>query len=584
MNIRIAIMSWIGIALFVVGQLPAQTADTVFTGGKVYTVDEAKPWAEVVAVKDNKIVFVGSAADSKKHIGDNTKVIDCAGKTVLPGFVSAHDHLIASNWTSDGVSLLDVKSKEDCLAKIKEYAEANPELKVIKGIGWNAGNFGGVYPTAKELDTAVPNRPAIILDYTIHDAWLNSKAFEIGNVTKDTPDILPGVTFWKRDDDGNPSGCAIELQWMKTYIDIGAWDPETMIRASTDKLFGIAVANGTTTFLNPGIVTPNSKDTHGGMETDFKAAMKMLADDEKNGKLNLRVVALPMFKSADADPQRFVDFAVEMSKIYNSDQLRVQSVKIHPEGNWTAGVAPFLEPYKHKDSKGAFNVKPEVTKAIFMAANKAGLDVVIHTDGDASTRAAVDACEAAMKAGYTDARNVLHHLINCHPDDFQRIVDMKIPVNSTPSFTTDWTGQRKQAFEMLGRDRVEKGMGRYPDIARAGNRVSISADVPSTSPSMQAPLFCIEAAVTMMEPSDQGTSKPFPPGRKGMSVEQAIRAMTIDAAWQLRMEDKIGSLEVGKLADIVVLNENPFEVDPLQLEEITVHKTMMDGKFTYEQK
>ncbi|MGI9514026.1 MAG: amidohydrolase family protein, partial [Anderseniella sp.] len=121
----------------------AQIADTVFTGGKVYTVDENQSWAEAVAVKDNKIVFVGSAADAKKHIGESTKVIDCAGKTVMPGFVSAHDHLIASNWTSDGVSLLDVKTKEECLKKIKEYADANPDLKVVKGIGWNAGNFGG---------------------------------------------------------------------------------------------------------------------------------------------------------------------------------------------------------------------------------------------------------------------------------------------------------------------------------------------------------------------------------------------------------------------------------------------------------
>lgn len=119
---------------------------------------------------------------------------------------------------------------------------------------------------------------------------------------------------------------------------------------------------------------------------------------------------------------------------------------------------------------------------------------------------------------------------------------MKIPVNSTPSFSTDWSGQGKQYPELMGRDRVKTELGRYPDFARAGNRVSISADVPSTMPAMQAPLFCVEAAVTMMQPDNQGTSKPFPPGMQGLTVEQAIRAVTIDAAWQLRMDDKIGSL------------------------------------------
>jgi predicted amidohydrolase YtcJ len=207
---------------------------------------------------------------------------------------------------------------------------------------------------------------------------------------------------------------------------------------------------------------------------------------------------------------------------------------------------------------------------------------MIHTDGDASSRAAVDAFEAALEAGYKDNRNALHHAMWVHPDDQKRIIDMKIPVNSTPSFTTDWSGQDGQYTQLLGEERVKTSLGRYPDFARAGNRVSISADVPSTMPDMQAPLFVVEAAVTMMQPNEQGKSKPFPPGLQGMTVEQAIRAVTIDAAWQLRMEDKIGSLEVGKYADLVVLEKNPFDVDPLEIEEIDVLMTMMGGKFTYQ--
>lgn len=559
----------------------AQTAaDTVFTNGKVYTMNAAQPRTEAIAVKGNKIVFVGSAAEAEAYKGPGTTTIDLAGRTVLPGFVSAHDHLIASSWSSQGVQLFGAKSTEETLQRIKEYAEAHPDHKVVKGIGWDLDMFGGKYPTAADLDKAVPNRPAFILDYTIHDGWLNTAALKAGNITKDTPDTLPGTTYWVRDDKGNPTGIAIEVQWMGAYIDAGAWDPENMIRESTESLFALAASNGTTTILNPGLVTPNVKDTHGGMEKDFRIAMDILSDLDKKGELKLRVLPLPIFKSAEADPARFIAFAKEMKDKYNSDRINVSYVKIHPEGNLTSGAAPTLEPYAGKDSKGGFNVAPEVTKELTLLANEAGMTVVIHTDGDASTRAAIDAFEAAKKAGYNN-RNQLHHLIWTHPDDYKRIVDMKIPVNATPSFSNDFGGQNVTYTKLMGETRVNTELGKYVDLIRDGNIVSISADVPSTMPSMQAPLFVVEAAVTLMQPSEQGKSKPFPPNSKGMTVQQALEAVTINPAWQLGMEDKIGSLEVGKYADIVVLDQSPFEVDPLQIEEIKVAVTMMDGKFTY---
>ena len=556
----------------------AQTADTVFTGGKVYTVDDDQPWAEAVAVKGNEIVFVGSAADVKKHIGDATKVVDCQGKTVLPGFVSAHDHLIASAWTNAGVQLFDAKGKEEYLERIKAYAEANPDEKVIKGIGWSAGKFGR-RPTAKELDEAVSDRPAVILDFTIHDAWLNTRALEGANITKDTPDTLPGVTYWVRGEDGEPTGCAIEGQWMQAYVDLGAWNAKKMIRESTDLLTDIAVRNGTTTFLAPGIVTPNIKDTHGGMEQDFQIAMEMLREMDESGELKLRTFAQPMFKKKDGDPQRFIDFAVDMSKTYNSDRLRMNSVKIHPEGNWNAEVAPFLQPYE-SGKKGIFNVDPDTIEAIVVAAAKAGLDVFIHSDSTGSARAAVDGILAARKIA-PDTRSAIHHACWIHPDDQKRIMEHKIPINTTPNFTNDFTDTDKDALRLLGQQRVEATFGKYVDFARAGVSVSISADVPSTPPSMQAPLYQVEAACTLKVPSEEGRSKKFPPNNEPMNVEQAIRAVTIEPAWQLRMEDKIGSLEVGKLADIVVLESNPFDVDVMLIEEIDVLMTMMDGEFTY---
>jgi len=556
----------------------AQTADVVFTGGKVYTVNTLQPEAEAVAVKGNKIVYVGDAAGVTRFVGNNTKKVDITGKTVMPGFVSVHDHLIASAWTNSGVQLFDAKTKDEVLKRIKEWAEKHPKDKVIKGIGWSAGKFGG-RPTAKELDQAVSDRPAIILDFTVHDAWLNSKAMEIAKITKDTPDVLPGVTYWERDKDGTPTGTAIEGQWMGAYIAVGAWDPDKMIRESTNKLMGIAASNGTTTFLNPGIVTPNLKDTDNGMQKDFQVALAMLRDMEQKGELKLRTFPAPIFKAKDGDPQRFVNFGVKMREKYNTDMLRVQFLKVHPEGNWNAEVAPFLEPYE-SGKKGVFGVEPKTTAAIVLAASKAGLDVVSHSDSDGTARAMIDAILAARNAGYP-SRSALHHATWIKPEDVKRIIGNRIPVNTTPNFSNDFSDTDKDAYRALGKKRTETEFGRYPNIARAGVSVSLSADVPSTPPDMQAPLFVIQGAVTLMNPADP-KSKPFPPGIKPMSLEQAIRAMTIEAAWQLRMEHKIGSLEVGKYADLVVLDKDPFEVDLKKISEINVLKTMMNGKFTYE--
>jgi predicted amidohydrolase YtcJ len=555
-----------------------QAADYVFTGGKVYTVNEKQPWAGAVAVKGNKIVYVGDAAGAKEFVGKDTKTIDTTGKVVMPGFVDAHDHLIGSGWTSKGVHLFDGKNKEDYIAIVKKYADEHPDLKRIVGIGWSTGTYGG-RPTAKDLDKAVPDRPALILDFTAHDAWLNTKAMEIAGVTKDSPDDQKDVIYWVRDKDGTPTGTGVEGQWMEAYVAIGAWDPDKIINETIDKLHGIAASNGVTTYLNPGIVTPNMKDTNGKMQDDMKAAMENLSKRENAGTLKLRTFVLPFFKRPNADIEQVMAFMEEMRKKYNGEKLFVRQVKIHPEANWNVELAPMLEPYQ-SGKKGVFGIPPDKIKEIMVAAAKHGFDSVIHTDSTGTSRAGIDGILAAREVDPNN-RSALHHATWLTPEDQKRVIDNKIPINSTPNFTNDWSGTDKDALTYLGEKRTMANFGKYPDFARAGVKVSLGPDLPSTPPTMQAPLFVIQGAVTMKDPANP-KAKAFPPNVKPMSIEQAVRAMTIDAAWQLHLEDKIGSLEVGKLADVVVLDGNPFEADKMKIQDIKVSQTMMDGNFTFD--
>ena len=556
-----------------------QTADYVFTNGQVYTVNAAQEWAEAVAISGNKIVFVGSAADAGEFIGDTTEVIDASGKMILPGFVSGHDHLTASNWTKAGVDLFPGRSRDDYLRLIKEYAEANPEEEFVYGYGYNYQAYGG-RPTAADLDTAVPNRPAFIFDFTIHDAWLNSKAMEMGGIDKDTEDLIPNFTYWVRDEEGNPTGAAIELAWMPPFIDSGAWQRETLITNSQKFLYDRAASQGWTTVMTPGLVTPNLKHLERNHE-DMIFAMNLLHELEQSGGLKLRTMMHYMYKNGDINPDDTIALAAELREEYNSDMLRIAGIKVHPEANWVTYTSLMLEEYADKPGEfGTGGIAPETVAKMIMNANAAGFDVSTHVDGTATTRTTIDAIEASQKAGHTDARNTLQHLINTHTDDMKRLGPLNIGVNLTPLWATDWSDNIPQALEKLGQHRVETEYQQIKQAFDQGVTVSISADVPSSPSELAGALMQMEAAVTRKDPTNPD-SEPAPPPSQAISVEEGIRAVTINPAWQVRMEDRIGSIEVGKYADLVILENNLFEIDPSEIAETEVLGTMMNGEFTH---
>ncbi|MDN3641417.1 amidohydrolase family protein [Lutimonas halocynthiae] len=555
-----------------------EAADMVFTNGNVITVDEEQPSAEAVAIKDNKIVFVGSSEDAKAYIGEGTETTDLAGKTMMPGFVSGHDHIIASQWTKQGLDLNGATNKEETYALIKKYVADNPDMEYYTGMGYNKTLMGG-FPTAKELDELIPDKVAIFLDFTIHDAWLNSEAMKAGGITKDSPDDVPGVTYWVRDTAGTPSGVGVELAWFPTYAKV-MWNPEKMIEDSREFLHSNAIAAGYTTMLTPGLVTPNFSNTE-GMFDDLEITMQILTKLDNEGKLGIRSFVQPAYKDANSDPIEFSKRVKEFADKYNGDHLRVHGIKIHPEGTWSSGGVLMVEPWEGTDDYGASATSPDRMKEVLLAANPLGLDVFTHVEGSGSVAGKIDAILASREAGNTDERNALHHFQIATPADLQRTIDHNIPVNVTPIFSTDWASQDKDYLRMLGKERTSTHVARYADVIGAGNKVSISSDIPSSPVESVGALTQIQTAVTFRNPLDFENSKKFPADAKTLTVAQAIQAVTINPAWQIRMEDKIGSIEVGKYADFVILEASPYEVDETKIKDIKVIGTIMDGKYTY---
>ncbi len=558
-----------------------EKADMVFTNGKVYTVNESEPWAEAVAVKGNKIVFVGSSDDAEAYIGENTKTTDLNGKMMLPGFVSGHDHLIASNWTKAGVNLFPAKSKKEYLDLIKKYADEHPDDEFIYGYGWNYTTYGNERPTAADLDAVVPDKKVILFDYTIHDAWLNSKMLEAGGITKETIDPQPGFSYWERDADGNPTGNSIELSWMEAYLKSGAWNKDVLLVNSQKELYNRAASQGWTSVLNIGLVTPNIKSLE-GYKSDNEFAMELLKELDEKGELKLRTFAHYLYKNGKIPVNDIVDVAKEFRLKYDSDMIRMTGIKIHPEANWGTHTSLMLEPYTDRpDYKGIDGIRPDIVKDMILAANNEGFDVSVHADGSATIRSTIDAIEASAKAGNTDARNSLQHFAVVHPDDMKRAGELDIAINITPIWRTDWGNGYKLAQDKLGQERSENYFQQLRTVFDMGNKVSISADVPSTPSEEAGALFQIEAAITQMNPNDPD-SKPWPPASQAITLEQGIKGVTIYPAWQVRMEDKLGSIEAGKYADLVILEKNLFDVDAEDIADVKILATIMNGNYTYE--
>ena len=441
--------------------------------------------------------------------------------------------------------------------------------------------MGGTF-TAADLDAIVPDRPVFLQDYTIHDAWLNSKAMEMGGVDKDTPDPVPGLIYWVRGVDGTPTGYAKEFAWMGAYVTSGAWQPDTMIPDSQKTLYDLAASFGYTTYINQGLVTPNIKSQAKHHE-DNKVALEILQAQADQGTLKLRTMLMTLVKGDDFDADDAVANTLELKAAFDSDEVRVLGIKIHPEGVHTSHASVMLEPWKDQPEKKAVRgVSAALTDEIVLKANAAGLDVSVHVDGNKTVRETVDSFINSKNAGFRDARNSLQHLAFAHPDDVARIIEHKLLTNITPIWGTTWSGGLDGALEIMGRYRTIMQFQRIRTLMDADAPVSIGADVPSTDPQLMGALTLCEAGVTRRDPSNPEDDRIFPPVYQAVTLEQCLYAATMGGAYEARLEDKVGSLEFGKYADLVILEEDLFSVLPSDIADVKILGTMKGGVYTYQ--
>ncbi len=552
------------------GTGPGPEPDFVFRNGPIYTVAGPQPWVQALAVTGNTITYVGDEAGAMELVGPDTRVVDLFGRLLMPGFVEGHIHPFLGAFLTSGVDL-QVPTGADALSAIERYANENP-TGPIRGFGWRVDMFGPEGPNRADLDRILPDRPAFFFAIDGHSLWANSKALELAGVSRDSPDPVPGFSYYVRDVAGEPTGYVLEVDAVLKLVDaVEPISPEAMGDLLQTWLPEASRA-GITTVFDAGVPPIGS---------DQGALIGLYTEIERRDALPFRVVASYSVKSPPVDDavQQFTAIRDRIS----TDLVQVGAVKIIGDGTQEGYTAWLLEPYADKPgSIGGSPFTEQQWHQLVEQVDAAGLDVHIHACGERTARVGLDAIERAIAANPPrDRRHTVAHLVYVEDPDNARFAELGV----IAQFSANWISADPDTVTNLaaryGPPRQDL-FYRTRDVLDAGGRISLGTDWPAAGYfSTYKPLDSIQIGVTRQLIGDPDAPV-LAPADQSLTVAEAVHANTLGAAYQLRLEDKVGSLEVGKRADVIVLDRNILEIDPHDIHTATVTMTMMDGRIRHE--
>ena len=535
-------------------QAAAPAGDIVFKGGTILTMNDKAPRAEAIAIRGNKILAVGKLDDVQSAIGSGAQVVDLQGRILMPGLIDPHMHFVFTafeDWID--VSPITTPDYATVWSKLqKGVADAKPG-EWVRAQQFDASiTRDAKIPTIAELDALAPNNPFFMQESNGHIAYANSAAFKAAGITRETPD--PSGARFVKDADGSLTGRLEEMAAQQEFLGVMPSPSAADMIGRVQRFLDHASSVGCTMLHDCGIgIMAGAQD------------LKILDAVLGEGKAPVRYRGMLVSTIMDEWEKE----GIKPGR--GNDLFRVDGIKAWADGSNQAQTGYQRENYLGTDERGALNYSLEQVTEVIRRAHEGGWQVGVHANGDAAIDMVLDAYEAVLgKSSNSDLRHRIEHCSVFHPEQMVRMKDMGL----SPSFLIGHVRWWGKAFRdrLLGPERA-----RFYDpcasALAAGLKISLHSDWNVTP---IEPLRYVEDAVTRV--MNEGGDVFFPEER--IPVDAALRAVTIDAAWQCHMEGQIGSLETGKFADFAILEEDPTAPD-VKIGKIKVSETWMDGTRRY---
>ncbi|MDM5222393.1 amidohydrolase [Peribacillus sp. NJ11] len=531
-----------------------QLADVIISSNAVFTGLSDQPEPASIAIKDNKIFAIGSEEEIKPYLGEDTKIYQFNDQLIMPGFHDFHLHIMDGAVALNSVNLFAARSEDEALEMIREYAESKPENQWVIGFTWDAGYWDTQQlPTRHALDRILPDRPALMFHAECHYAWVNTKALEIANITRDTEN--PSYGMISKDENGEPDGLLYEKAM--NAVTRHAYDfTKEQKREFITSFLAHAASLGVTAVHD--LFSPESE-----ILNDYD----LFKEFEDNGELTTRIHLWPALNGN-------LEHAKQLRDTYQSDKLRVSGLKQFIDGVITSRSAYLLEPYEDQtETRGETSFPPETIKKWVVDADKEGFSIRFHAIGDGAIRLALDAYrDAQMVNSKRDSRHSIEHVEVIHPDDIHRFKELGVTASMQPDHLA--MSERGVYTDRMGTER-EKQVFSINALHKAGAKLAFGTDFPID---ILNPLLQIYCAVTRIDSSGKTVWHPH----ERITLAEALKAYTSGSAYGTFREHELGKLEVGKLADIVVLERNLFEVPVEEIPDTKVKLTIVDGNVVFD--
>jgi predicted amidohydrolase YtcJ len=539
-----------------------EDAEIILTNARIFTMNPQQKWAEAIAIRGDKIVAVGSAEKVAVLRGPATIVIDAGQRLLLPGFVDCHIHFMQGSLGLTRVDLNDVTSVAEIQRRVKAYADSHPNEFWIQGMGWTYPTFGAsALPNKKILDDVVSDRPVYLEAFDGHSSWANSKALALAGIDRNTPDPPNGKIV--RDEKGEATGALQEAAG-----DLVA--AKTPVPGRAERLD--ALRKGLREANRVGLVRVHSA----GQDFEY---LDLYDELRRRGELTLRFYISYFLDPPGLTPQATAMIEDARRKFsFNDDWIEGGAVKTMLDGVVEAHTAAMLAPYTDDPTQiGKLFWDPEKYKANVVDLDARGFQVFTHAIGDKAVRLALDAYQNAAELNHSkDARPRIEHIETISAADVERFGKLGViasmqPLHSYPDDDTLNIWSRNIGPERAGRAWV------WRSIEVKGGALAFGSDWPVVTLN---PWRGVQTALTR-QTSEGKPEGGFVPGQR-LSLEEAIRGYTLGAAFAGRREKTEGSLEPGKLADLILLDRDLFKIEPSEIGHTEVLMTMVGGKIVYE--